>query len=63
LRQSDQLPQGRESNEDIDGSREDGILAAEDGRDEIELEQANQAPIGAADDNENKGDQVQGLHV
>ena len=53
--------QGRQANEHIHNARE-GRLGAEQRRDEIVVEQADQAPVQAADDQQDHGDPVQCVH-
>src|SRR5690606_25039918 len=61
--QRSDLPQGGHADQGVDHPGQRGILAAEDGRDQVELGQADQAPVDATDDHEGEGDEVEGFHA
>lgn len=59
----DELPNGGEADEDIDGPSHDRTLAAEELGDEIDLEKADKTPVQASDNDENERDDVESAHV
>src|SRR5690606_5295506 len=57
-----ELPERGEADDDINQSRQRAAFA-EYRRDQIEVEQADQSPVDAADDGQDQGCEIQGFHV
>ena len=60
--QDGDAPDSCQAHDRIDDARYDGAHAAENAGDEIELEQADQQPVDAAQYGENQGNAVQQSH-
>src|SRR6476661_1774165 len=61
LRRGVEAPQGGEADQDVDDARDRGAVAEQRG-DEVDVEQADQAPVHAADDEQDHRDPVDGAH-
>jgi hypothetical protein len=60
--QRENLVQARDANQSVYDPRQGGLWPPKQRRDKIELEQAYQAPVHGAEDNENKGNHVGVFH-
>ena len=60
--QEGNAPYGGDADERVDDAAQNGALSAEKPCDEIKLENADEAPVDAADDDENNADFIEDIH-
>jgi hypothetical protein len=60
--QPDDLPDRAETHDDVDQPCEGGVLAAEEGGDEVELEGSDQKPVETTHDQQDLGQDVERAH-
>ena len=60
--QEGNAPYGGDADECVDDAAQNGALPAEKPCDEIKLENADEAPVDAADDDENNADLIEDIH-